>query len=83
MGEEPLPWMDMALCAQSDPNAWFPSQIEDRRPAMAICKTCPVMYQCREYAVSRGIRFGTWGGLSEAGLRRAVADRNRADKNAA
>ncbi|MER5837876.1 WhiB family transcriptional regulator, partial [Streptomyces sp. NPDC002130] len=39
------------------------------RPCAAR-QTCPVLGQCREYALGAGELYGTWGGMSEADRRR-------------
>ena len=41
-------WRDFALCAEADPEAWFPDIGEPSAPAKAICAACfvrsPVSY---------------------------------------
>ena len=73
----PPDWRDQALCAQSDPEAWFPEAGERAELAKAICRTCPVQAPCLAYALGRPGLRGIWGGLSErerrAARRRAVA----------
>lgn len=34
--------------------------------AKAICAGCPVRRPCGQFAVVNGIKWGTWGGFSEA-----------------
>lgn len=48
-----------ALCAQADPEAWFPEQGGNPRPAKAICGGCPVITECLAYALPRD-EYGTW-----------------------
>jgi WhiB family redox-sensing transcriptional regulator len=67
----PLPWQDRALCAQADPEAWFPEKGGSTREAKRVCQACPVRAECREYALETDQRFGIWGGLSEQERRRA------------
>lgn len=67
----PPDWRDQALCAQSDPEAWFPEAGERAGLAKAICGTCPVQAPCLAYALARPEVRGIWGGLSER-ERRAV-----------
>jgi len=57
-------WMDGALCAQSDPEAWFPNPGEHSRAAKAICDDCPIRERCLEYALAEDLRWGVWGGLT-------------------
>ena len=68
--EEELRWQDRALCAQTDPEAFFPEKGGSTREAKRICTTCPVRDECLEYALGNDERFGIWGGLSERERRR-------------
>ena len=54
-----------ALCAQTDPEAFFPEKGGSTRDAKKICTACEVRGECLEYALSNDERFGIWGGLSE------------------
>lgn len=63
--EDPLAWQADALCAQTDPEAFFPEKGGSTREAKKICALCPVRAQCLEYALKNDERFGIWGGLSE------------------
>jgi WhiB family redox-sensing transcriptional regulator len=58
-------WRDLALCAQTDPEAFFPDKGESPRPAKRVCARCEVRAECLQYALDHGERFGIWGGLSE------------------
>lgn len=68
--EEELRWQERALCAQTDPEAFFPEKGGSTREAKRICLTCPVRNECLEYALAHDERFGIWGGLSERERRR-------------
>ena len=78
--EEPMPtwsagladesWRQDALCAETDPEAFFPEKGGSTREAKKICTGCEVKAQCLEYALSNDERFGIWGGLSERERRR-------------
>ena len=57
-------WMRDGLCAQTDPDAFFPSRGEPTGPAKAVCLACPVRIACLAYALDRDERFGVWGGTS-------------------
>ena len=63
-GEE-FGWQDRALCAQTDPEAFFPEKGGSTREAKKVCLTCEVRDDCLEYAWMTDERFGIWGGLSE------------------
>ncbi|ORW83434.1 WhiB family transcriptional regulator [Mycobacterium riyadhense] len=70
---EPVPsdqWQDRALCAQTDPEAFFPEKGGSTREAKKICLGCEVRHECLEYALAHDERFGIWGGLSERERRR-------------
>ena len=67
--EEP-DWQERALCAQTDPEAFFPEKGGSTREAKRICTTCEVRAECLEYALEHDERFGIWGGLSERERRR-------------
>lgn len=63
-------WQERALCAQTDPEAFFPEKGGSTREAKRICLGCEVRDQCLEYALAHDERFGIWGGLSERERRR-------------
>jgi WhiB family transcriptional regulator, redox-sensing transcriptional regulator len=73
---EPMPpptpdqWQDRALCAQTDPEAFFPEKGGSTREAKKICLGCEVRSECLDYALAHDERFGIWGGLSERERRR-------------
>jgi WhiB family redox-sensing transcriptional regulator len=57
-----LGWQDEALCAQTDPEAFFPEKGGSTREAKRVCRSCEVRAECLE--------FGIWGGMSERERRR-------------
>lgn len=63
-------WQERALCAQTDPEAFFPEKGGSTREAKRICLGCEVRDKCLEYALANDERFGIWGGLSERERRR-------------
>jgi WhiB family redox-sensing transcriptional regulator len=63
--DEALAWQSDSLCAQTDPEAFFPEKGGSTRDAKKICASCDVRAQCLEYALQNDERFGIWGGLSE------------------
>ncbi|WP_110588509.1 WhiB family transcriptional regulator [Microbacterium suaedae] len=65
-----LSWQSEALCAQTDPEAFFPEKGGSTRDAKRICESCEVRSECLEYALQNDERFGIWGGLSERERRR-------------
>ncbi|MCX4546494.1 WhiB family transcriptional regulator [Streptomyces sp. NBC_01565] len=80
-----MDWRHNAVCRDEDPELFFPTgnigpallQIEE---AKAVCRRCPVMEQCFQWALASGQDAGVWGGLSED-ERRAI--RRRAARNRA
>ncbi|TFC90395.1 MULTISPECIES: WhiB family transcriptional regulator [Cryobacterium] len=62
---DPLSWQSDSLCAQTDPEAFFPEKGGSTRDAKKICSSCEVRTQCLQYALANDERFGIWGGLSE------------------
>jgi WhiB family transcriptional regulator, redox-sensing transcriptional regulator len=67
---EPPEWQERALCAQTDPEAFFPEKGGSTREAKKICLGCEVRAECLEYALAHDERFGIWGGMSERERRR-------------
>jgi WhiB family redox-sensing transcriptional regulator len=67
MGEDEgaLSWQERSLCAQTDPEAFFPEKGGSTREAKKVCIGCEVRAECLEYALANDERFGIWGGLSE------------------
>ncbi|GGG75942.1 MULTISPECIES: WhiB family transcriptional regulator [Corynebacterium] len=63
-------WQEQALCAQTDPEAFFPEKGGSTREAKRICSACSVRDECLEFALEHDERFGIWGGLSERERRR-------------
>jgi WhiB family transcriptional regulator, redox-sensing transcriptional regulator len=67
-----MTWQAAALCAQTDPDAWFPGQGDSGEWALAVCRRCPVLAICdadtaaddagRPDADIQGIRGGRTGG---------------------
>lgn len=57
----------------ADPEFMFPlgKNSAHERQAKAVCHECPVIRECRSYALNNREEFGVWGGTSEAD-RRAI-----------
>ena len=66
----PLEWQQRALCAQTDPEAFFPEKGGSTREAKRVCSSCDVAAKCLDYALANDERFGIWGGYSERERRR-------------
>lgn len=58
-------WREEALCAQTDPEAFFPEKGGSVRAAKAMCARCPVRVECLDDAIaSDEVNDGVRGGLS-------------------
>jgi WhiB family redox-sensing transcriptional regulator len=65
-------WQELATCRSVDPELFFYADME-RGPekdlkikqAKQVCSTCPVIEQCRTFAIETRQDFGIWGGLDE------------------
>jgi WhiB family redox-sensing transcriptional regulator len=63
-----LRWQGAALCAQSDPEAWFPEKGGSTRGPKRTCRQCPVRAECLDFALGNREQHGIWGGLVEREL---------------
>lgn len=63
-------WRIDALCAQTDPEIFFPNKGGSTREAKSVCARCPVAQECLEYAVATDQRYGVWGGKGRRALNR-------------
>jgi WhiB family transcriptional regulator, redox-sensing transcriptional regulator len=65
-----MDWRHHAACREVDPELFFPIgntgpallQIEE---AKQVCRRCPVIESCLQWAVESGQDSGVWGGMSE------------------
>lgn len=70
-------WMDDALCAQTDPEVFFPPEHANEgwsARAEKVCAGCPVIAECDTYALRHEISFGVWGGRRRDGSDAAEID---------
>lgn len=58
-------WQERALCAETDPEAFFPEKGGSTRMAVQVCMSCDVREDCLRAALARDERFGVWGGMTE------------------
>ena len=73
--DSPTAWMQQGNCRNYPPATFFPSDGVGVDRARAICKGCPVMGECLEYALAERIEHGVWGGCSERERRRILKRR--------
>ena len=75
-GADPgMGWQDRGLCAQTDPEAFFPEKGGSVAAAKRVCQQCEVRAACLEFALENGERFGVWGGLDERERRKLSRER--------
>lgn len=59
-------WVGLALCAETDPEAFFPEPgaVSADLIALAkrVCARCDVREDCLDYAVEHRVEHGIWGG---------------------
>ena len=75
-------WQYQGACRDLDTELFFHPEGERgstrrRRAAgaKAICATCPVIEQCREYSLRAQEPYGIWGGMTEEERREEVQRR--------
>ncbi len=73
------PWMDDAVCAQVDPELFFPEKNGNSAPARRLCGTCPIAGECLEYALTNREPHGVWGGLTPFERRKLLQPHNRSN----
>ena len=69
-----LDWQREALCAQVDPDLWFPEKGGSAAEPKRTCLACSVRTECLDYALANGERHGVWGGKSERERRRLLRE---------
>jgi len=76
-----MSWVEFALCAQTDPEAFFPDKgggdNGTTRAAKRICLECFVREECLNYALTMNEDHGIWGGLG-VGERRELRKKKAA-----
>lgn len=79
-------WRHEAACCNEPTDLFFPvgstgPALLQIREAKAVCRRCPVVRECGEWALETRQGHGVWGGMSEADreriLRRAARNRSR------
>ena len=58
-------WWDEVVCAQTDPELFFPETGNRPREAKKVCARCPVRAECLTYALTQDRVYGVWGGTTE------------------
>ena len=63
-GANDAKWVDWALCAQTDPESFYPERGASHREAKRVCDMCPVRPDCLDWAIEHNESEGIWGGMS-------------------
>lgn len=69
----PMPgdWARLGRCRSAPPSLFFPARGDDTSRAVEICRGCPVLDECREYALAAPLVLsGIWGGTTGLERRR-------------
>lgn len=61
-----LDWHDEGICAQTDPDAFYPETGQDGTAAKKVCRECPVRDLCLQWAFEIGDTWAVMGGLTYA-----------------
>lgn len=72
-------WREGAACRSATVD-FFDEGAEHE--AVAVCRTCPALRPCREFALAEGPPEGVWGGLTPRD-RRVLVLRARGDRRSA
>ncbi|GAB7035605.1 WhiB family transcriptional regulator [Streptomyces sp. NPDC021749] len=85
-----MDWRHRARCRDEDPELFFPvgstgPSLLQIQEAKAVCRQCPVIAECRDWAITSGQDNGIWGGMDEderrAERRRMARRRARSDSS--
>lgn len=67
-----------ALCAEVDPELWFPERRGGEalyREARRICDICPEKASCLLWALAKRVPYGMWGGTTPRQRERLASGR--------
>lgn len=75
-------WREQARCLTEDPEMFFPVGrgavvYVRQREAVAICRQCPVISECLQWALAGELVEGIWGGTTEDEREELIRNRNR------
>jgi WhiB family redox-sensing transcriptional regulator len=70
------------ICAQTDPNLFFPDEFKDSRLALntarKLCRSCEFKRPCLEYAINNPELVGVWAGTTVSQRQDIRTARNKA-----
>lgn len=69
IGDPPGEWVERRACHLEQQHLFFPegdktSKTPPEAQACAICRGCPVSFECDRYATVNAERWGVWGGIN-------------------
>jgi WhiB family redox-sensing transcriptional regulator len=70
-------WQAAALCAQTDPEAFFPDRGGGTLAPKRVCEGCEVRLDCLNDALNTGDPYGIRGGYAERERRKMRRQRRR------
>lgn len=74
----PGEWVEDAVCAQTDPEVFFPPRSggapTQEADALRVCAGCPVREQCLQYSIETRQWWGIWGGVSQRKRRKMLKE---------
>ena len=65
---------EVPCLASPTPELWTAEADTDQRAAARACHQCPLLHQCRQYALTQQETGGVWGGMTEAERRQYHRD---------
>lgn len=65
-------WRDRASCLGMDADLWFPHAGQSPKPAIRICRACPVILDCLDDSLTQRETNGIRGGLDDVERRRIL-----------
>lgn len=85
-GSEDEEWRERAACRWEDPELFFPvgkpesvGYAPQEERALAVCRRCPVVADCLEWAVRTEQRNGVSGGLGETARRKLITMKRKGE----
>lgn len=75
--EDPNAWKVGALCAQTDPDIFYPEKGGSVREAKALCRQCPITQRCLEEALANREVYGIWGAMTSRERHRLIKARDQ------
>lgn len=78
---KPESWRAQAACADTESAIWFPEKGDwiTSQAAKSLCRTCPVVRECGDYAIEHHILDGVWGAMTPEDRKPLLGLRPRKD----